>query len=176
MTISVNDLPDHDYKTVLAEYREQFPLLRHYLDVIDEARPATPLPITEPHDGVDVMEATRIACERAGYIVTHADQYHWAYQQIRTLQDEISHRAVEEPATLDGSIIRYYFAYMACIPTPDEWLEQIEEQKIDDAAEWVQSIADDPKLLADLAYIAMPELLRLTIARDAKAREGDDQS
>jgi hypothetical protein len=166
-----DDMANRDYATVLAEYKEQFPLLRHYLAVIDESRPADPKPITEPHDGIDVMEATRIACMRAGYGITHADQYQWAYQQIRSLQDEISHQAAEEPPTLDQTIIRYYFAYMACVPTPDEWLEQIEEQKIDDATEWAQSIADNPKLLADLAYIAMPELLRLTIARDAKERE-----
>lgn len=176
MSIPVNGLPDREYRTVLAEYRQQFPLLGHYLDVIESTRPAVPTPITEEQPSMDVLEATRTACIRAGYTITHADQYQWAYRQIRSLLDEVSSVSVTPDSTLDQTIIKYYFAYMACVPTPDEWLEQIEEQKTEDAAEWVQSIADDPKLLTDLAYLAMPELLRITIVRDAKARETGDLS
>lgn len=159
-----------DYQTVLAEYREQFPLLANYLDVLEETRPAEPKPITEPQPGIYVMEATRIACHKAGYTITHADQYLWAYKQIEALLDEVRSVADMPLPTLDQTIISHYFSLMGCIPTPDEWLSWIEEDKADDAREWVESITSNPKLLADLAYLAMPELLRLTIARDARER------
>lgn len=165
------DLPDREYSTVLAHYRTCFNLLDAYCTALEESRPAERRPITEPHPGLDVLEATRQACIRTGLTITDAAQYDWAYAYIRHLLDEVASLADTPPPTVLTAIANHYMPTMGCAPEPGEWEGWDEEEKLADAREFAEDqLTDQPDLLRDVIYHAMPELLRLAIAADQTDR------
>jgi hypothetical protein len=159
---------DNSYSTNLAQYRRTFPILDHYLNVIEEhCGPARP--ITEPSRGMDVHVATQIALERMGRPTDKESVYH-AYAYVARLQDEVESMSDKPVQTLRSVIVDHFWQSMNHVPTPEQWAQEREIDQQGDA----ECIADamTPELLAHAVQVAMPALLQQVIDEDAAIRKG----
>ncbi|HYF72785.1 MAG TPA: hypothetical protein VD864_08180 [Nocardioides sp.] len=159
---------DNSYSANMAQYRRTFPILDHYLSVIEEhCGPARPL--TEPSRGMDVHVATRVALERLGRPADEESVYH-AYAYVARLQDEVEAVSDKTPPTLTSVLVDHFWQSMSHLPTPEQWAEEQDDDQQADAEAIAEAMT--PELLAHAVRVAMPALLQQVIDENAEAHRG----
>jgi hypothetical protein len=163
---------------VVAHYRELFPLLAAYLDVLDEHQ-GPPCAINEPWTGgIDERAAARMALARTGRPPRdHADVV-FALAHIREIQSEMATLYPPTDPTIQSYVIGEFFQYAGCVPTAENWLDDNEypvSERDGYLFNIVQAIAagELPALLQECLRHAMPSILRKITAEDeARRRPG----
>lgn len=155
---------DRSLAAVRHRYRRMVPLFDAYCAAVESHAEWFPRPITEPARPVNLLsrsEACLIALRNIGHpadelAVTMAESY------IERIEDEIRSLADEEPS-LDDLVTSYFFAFAGCVPTPENWLSEVEEEQDAAVAELVEQMTD--KQHAEALQAAMPLVLERIIAR-----------
>lgn len=158
---------DRSYPAVLAYYREQFPILDAYLQVVEEHNQHTG-PITEPSTGgVDTITAAKIALSRLDRPCDDLS-VQMAYAYVERLRYEVRDCADPIPPSVSCALLGYFVPLAGCLPDVEAWTAMDEEDQRDHAAELAEDLPHE--VLPELLRIAMPALLRHVIDQDRRHR------
>jgi hypothetical protein len=158
------------------EYRQNFPLLAAYEDIVQESwEPGGS--INEPaRGGINREKAVLLALDRVGRPARDREDVWHAEAWIEHLCEEMA--AVMPPVErkLTDHVIDALFPFAGCVPTADAWQATDPEDRNGDLAEIVAGIRDAVpadglyRVLLETLEFAMPAILRQVTADDAARR------
>lgn len=161
-------------KQITAEYRDQFPELAAYLDIVHE-HSGPDRSINEPlTGGIDTRQATRLALERIGRPARDDEDVKYAEAWIARLRDEIESQTEPAEKKISDFVIDSMFQYVGCMPTADDWFAQAGEDKDGDINDVIALIRHG--VPADRLYVLLREVLEFAFpAILARITEDDEK-
>lgn len=163
------DLPKEERtrEAVEAHYREQFPLVAAYRDIIAERNYLPGRSINDPRDNpgaVTNITAAEMALARVGRPardrtdVLHAERY------IRAVLSEMEDAYPPKPLTIVDAVIDGIYGLAGCMPTAEAWEDfdsETVEFEVDEVMAQLPDHTDELKrLLREALVHGMPSILR----------------
>ncbi|MFI6307454.1 hypothetical protein ACIBCH_36685 [Amycolatopsis thailandensis] len=159
---------------IVAEYREQFPIVAAYLDTVIAHSAFTS--INQPADGIDRTAATRIAMQRIGRPARDDTDVEYAETYIRRILEEMETLMPPEEMNLPNLVMKAFFPLSGHVPTAGDWSEYDQDDRnmhIDDVIQSTPDHTDDLKhLLRQALQFGMPSILAQITANDLVKTRG----
>lgn len=159
-------------EAVEAHYRERFPILAAYLDIVAERNHNDARGINELFNNptaVDTVTGAALALERIGRPARDRQDALHAERYIRALQDEMASEFPPVELTIVEAVIDALYGFAGCMPTDSDWADfdtQDSDFYLDEVVAGLPDHTDELKrLLGETLKHAMPSILREITAR-----------